>query len=432
MVSTMLSSMYDNLPSSSSNGDQKPLGESFKTIFEGKEALLLKDGAETALKPGFSWHSSENKEESPEWKNLPGNAFMVRTGPDYVKKKMKKPSAPPFYECVAVDTFASPKKISNIGRFFYPKSTKSNKNKETAEIKSNGGENQDVNEDVEEEVFGVPENFILQLQLPDYTPSAWGQAPGDGVGYSLVFHYKLTSTAEKQLREGKLPAAKLLSRFVDACRMCGGPQKNEHPLYLRPKVIMRLLNHEEIGLGFMHRKICENYNAKPFLSRPEHTFHMAEDNSYLEIDVDVHLFGYLQRKTAFSFRDKFCKAIIDIGIVIEGQANNELPEKMLAACQIQRILHKKFCLVSVEGDEEVEGTRKSTLTESARAKTTPPAPTMHAPPPPPTIKDATYSARGVPENTPEEKGAGAEAEPAGQAGKSLSSRMYEQLNRLKW
>ncbi|GAB5355572.1 hypothetical protein AAMO2058_000217000 [Amorphochlora amoebiformis] len=310
--------------------------------------------------------AESEKSKAPAWIGLNGTSFQVRMGPDYAKNKKKAASKESFYECVGIDCLASPRKISNIGRYFYPS--------DGQEKKSTSKKNP------------FPEIFIFALQLPDYAPSMMS-SQGDGAGYTIVFHYKLTEKGRKQIQESKLPAAKVLRKFVKAVRIGGGPQKTEHSMYLRPKVIMRLMNHEELGLGFVHRKLCENFNAKPFLSRPEHTLHLGGGESskhYLEIDVDVHRFKYFQRRCAHSFRDKFCKAEIDIGIVIESHGNQEMPEQMLGACRIERLPHHTFTLVAEEGREEPPTPpSRSPSKRTERPRKEPPPPGSAPPPPPP-------------------------------------------------
>mmetsp|Transcript_34215 Transcript_34215/g.66637 ORF Transcript_34215/g.66637 Transcript_34215/m.66637 type:complete len:428 (-) Transcript_34215:387-1670(-) len=392
--------------------------EEFGVIFEGKKPFELLEGdTKRKLEPGASFVVKDKTR----WLPLDGTTFMVRSGPDYEHNKIKKASKKAFYECVGVDTLGSPQKISNLGRFMNlhlaKKPTQFGKATDTKSSKnmSNGGASKNRNkskksrqrknksnkqkptdndnssdkqteakrgaEEKEEENVDdviVPEHFIFQLQLPDYQPSMLS-SQGDGEGYCLAFHYRLTDEGREQVQGNKNPAARLLKRFLKTLREKGGPQTSDHPLHLRPKVIMRLVNHEELGLGFVHRKICENFNAKPFLSRPEHTMHLPKDNSYFEIDVDVHLFKYFQRRCAHSFRENFAKAVIDIGIVIEGQGDREMPEQMLGGCRVERLIHRTFQLVK----PMKRGTREPVPSPTTPGSAAPAAPGTAPPPPPP-------------------------------------------------
>jgi hypothetical protein len=55
------------------------------------------------------------------------------------------------------------------------------------------------------------------------------------------------------------------------------------------------LNPEQVNMGFALRRLLTEYNAKPVLSRPQHTFH-TDNESYFEVDIDVHQFNYVARK----------------------------------------------------------------------------------------------------------------------------------------
>ncbi len=62
-----------------------------------------------------------------------------------------------------------------------------------------------------------------------------------------------------------------------------------------------LLNPAECSLGFTLKKLLVEYNMKPVLTRPQHRFY-TNNATYLEIDVDVHIFGYVARKGLSSLK----------------------------------------------------------------------------------------------------------------------------------
>eukprot|EP01006_Ploeotia_vitrea_P049675 TRINITY_DN67365_c8_g2_i1.p2 TRINITY_DN67365_c8_g2~~TRINITY_DN67365_c8_g2_i1.p2 ORF type:complete len:107 (-),score=53.27 TRINITY_DN67365_c8_g2_i1:63-383(-) len=77
--------------------------------------------------------------------------------------------------------------------------------------------------------------------------------------------------------------------------------------------------------GFLHR-----YNGKPFLTRPQHRFYHGPD--YFEIDIDVHNFTYIARKSAYTFlQGKLQAMVCDCGLVIEARSEDEMPEQVLGA-----------------------------------------------------------------------------------------------------
>lgn len=307
--------------------------------------------------PGFSFPESGDTR----WHKLNGKTFNVRKGPDYAYKKTKAASKHAFYECFAVDLLASRKKISNISRFFrLPTPDVSGVGAEAtgAEAAAPARAESDLGGDAKAAgapAVGVPDFFMLSIMIPDDAPSLLGSAT-DGNGYTLVFHFRLSAEGRALVEKGgKDPSVGVLVRFLAACAR-GGPQSgSSDPQFDRPKAIFRHNNWENLNLGFAHRKLAESFNSKPFLTRPEHNVYISRGGSCLEIDIDAHRFKYFQRRCAQSFRDLFQKSVIDVGLVIEGRGDHEMPERMLAAVRIAYPLPSQFLLVqSVAADSAIK------------------------------------------------------------------------------
>lgn len=54
-------------------------------------------------------------------------------------------------------------------------------------------------------------------------------------------------------------------------------------------------NIDDIGLGVLTRKIVTDYNMKPVLTRPQHHW-FTDGRTYMECDIDVHIFNQLARR----------------------------------------------------------------------------------------------------------------------------------------
>lgn len=59
--------------------------------------------------------------------------------------------------------------------------------------------------------------------------------------------------------------------------------------------MVNVLNTPDLELGFALRRLMTEYNMKPILTRPQHEF-FTDNLNYFEVDMDVHLFGYVARK----------------------------------------------------------------------------------------------------------------------------------------
>lgn len=59
-----------------------------------------------------------------------------------------------------------------------------------------------------------------------------------------------------------------------------------------------------------------------------------QGSNYVEIDVNIHNFCYLARKGANSLFGDLHKFVIDLGLVVEGRDDDELPEQILGCAQL--------------------------------------------------------------------------------------------------
>jgi hypothetical protein len=111
------------------------------------------------------------------WCTIPAHLFEVRKGPNYRRKKTKAPSAPAFYQAIAMDVYLSDKKINHICR--------------QVKMPDIG----EVDPDID-----IPPMFVVNVQTPDYpTPNpVWGTQVEDGVGYNQVVYFVLTSAARQE------------------------------------------------------------------------------------------------------------------------------------------------------------------------------------------------------------------------------------------
>lgn len=257
------------------------------------------------------------------WCTTDAANFRVRIPPNYKKTKAKGPSEASLFHCAGIDIFYSPNKLNDIGgRIQLPPFNFDEHNPNTpklsaAEMKEMASCN------------GVPSVFIVNFQIPSYTPSVFS-TPGDGPGYSVVYYFVLKPETRKLLEEQSNSAVRLLKRFCEGYKTEG--------LHGRLKAIPQVVNIDELDLGRVINSALRTYNAKPFLTGPKfHTFHEGE--GYLEVDVDIHRFCYPARLLSSQFLPYLPQMVIDVGIVIEGVGDEEQPEQMLGCCRLFKIDH---------------------------------------------------------------------------------------------
>lgn len=253
------------------------------------------------------------------WHKMSGENFNVRIGPNYKKNKLKKPSLDGFFDPISVDTYVSEKKTGKVGdQIKLPKLPLVYEDFKAGQHK-----------DGPLEINGVPTLLIVTWTMPYYSPGVPTPFGGkeDGEGLIVVVKFAMTRKLKEELqsKEELSPATALLKRFC---------QKYEvKEVNARLKLISKLCNPDELNLGSIASKTVEKYNSKPFLTGPRcHT--VSKGNGYLEINCDMHRYGYVFRQGVWAFLDYIPQMCIELGLVIQGDEDHELPERALACVAV--------------------------------------------------------------------------------------------------
>ncbi|KAJ7553489.1 hypothetical protein O6H91_06G099900 [Diphasiastrum complanatum] len=224
------------------------------------------------------------------WSVFSPSTFKLRA-PNFSREKRKEhaPSLSVF-EPVGADVFFSTKKINHVAKF--------------VELPS---------DDMPVDSNKLCNLLVVNVQIPWYPASVFGSA-GDGEGLNLVLYFKLS---EKFKENPPAHLKEMLTKFLDdeVEKVKGLVGDSFLHFRERLKIVARVMNPDELHLTAPEKKLLVTYNEKPVLSRPQHVFYKG--NNYLEIDLDVHRFSFLARKTVESFRERLKLCILDIGLVIQ-------------------------------------------------------------------------------------------------------------------
>lgn len=252
------------------------------------------------------------------WAKGSHSQFQIRSV-GYKQSKAKEPSEAPLYECIGVDIVKSSKLVSGISHT--PVFNRILAEREASDIPYPWLKWKDSKWTSS---LGVPRMIVINAQLPYSSPSLWAPQSADSdPGFSIVSYYAITPVVAEALVKGReFAAIKLLQRLISE----GQSTKDDTAL----KAIGLVENMEEVGFPDM----VAGYNGKPVLVTKSSKFEMVNDGELMEIEFDIRQWSILARKSLHSLKDKFRDTRCQIGMVIEGRTDDELPEQLLGCYRL--------------------------------------------------------------------------------------------------
>eukprot|EP00747_Dinoflagellata_sp_TGD_P182249 gnl/TRDRNA2_/TRDRNA2_36431_c0_seq1.p1 gnl/TRDRNA2_/TRDRNA2_36431_c0~~gnl/TRDRNA2_/TRDRNA2_36431_c0_seq1.p1 ORF type:complete len:395 (+),score=65.28 gnl/TRDRNA2_/TRDRNA2_36431_c0_seq1:88-1272(+) len=166
--------------------------------------------------------------------------------------------------------------------------------------------------------WGVPRVLVVNCQLPYEAGKLIGKHPENDAGCSVTNYFVLSQRASELLSKDRpTPSLNLLRRFVFE----GKSTRESCPF----KAIGRIedLEKHEVPESF------HGYNNKPVLVTKSAKVIKSHGGEVLQIDYDVRTWVVLARKMLKQYRHRAREAELEIGYLIEGRTDDELPEQLL-------------------------------------------------------------------------------------------------------
>ena len=171
----------------------------------------------------------------------------------------------------------------------------------------------------------VPPVFVVQIQIPSEPPPSMFTTVEDGPGWAIVMYFKITDDALSQLRN-PATASNAVKLFAQYCE-----KAPTDPAWSgRFKVICYCSNLDELGVP----SAIASFNAKPVLIRRTGSLHRGD--GYIEKDVHVHKFANAAKSSIHFLSSRCAQMAMQIGFVVEGRDDSELPEVMFGCVAINK------------------------------------------------------------------------------------------------
>ena len=252
--------------------------------------------------------------------------LMIRSNGYMTNGKKKVPSPGTLYNVLCSDIFESQNRYPDMApRVQLPTVT--------------------FDDDDQPKTWRAPDIFVISVSLPTDPPKLT-KATDDGGGYTITIYMGMAQETRNILRritaddydpskepsngdiqKSKINAVKL---FEEWCRRA----PNDSKFMSRFKLVPNAQNLKEIGMPAWITK----YNGKPVLiKRPGQTgfLYQHPELSCIEFDISLHPFPYLAKQAICYMKENFFKKVlVTFGFVIEGRADDELPECLIGLMQL--------------------------------------------------------------------------------------------------
>lgn len=221
--------------------------------------------------------------------------FRLRAS-EYMKTRQKLRTAETFYSCVGVEVLQAPCQLYSCMQGLSLQRAQGS---------------------------ALPKILLVHFLLPFKPGPIYGSHPADDAGCSVVIFFKLKEPVLAS------PALGLLQRFLEADH----PKSEGFAISGCLKVVGLLENLDELNIPAAARPMVRKFNGKPVLVEKE-SRHLHFHGDILEITVDVRGFNPVARQLLCRLRGQLPKSVMQLGILVQGVEDFELPEGFLGVARL--------------------------------------------------------------------------------------------------
>lgn len=250
----------------------------------------------------------ESEADAPYWRDCDASVFLVRNL-CYPQTKEKVPSDYALYDCVGMDMVRDKRRIDcALDRL-------------PSELE--GLPRSPEGSPAWSEAWGVPRVLIIGCQIPYKAGRLLGSHPEDDGGLSVLSYFVLSRRS-----------CELLSRGADSPALCLWRRLVEEGASTKEGVCLKVVGRIEDLEKYEVPESFHRFNNKPVLLTKSSTFHSHRLPEVLEVQYDVRAWVYLARSTLVNYHHRAKEAVIEVGYVVEGKTNDELPEQILGCFKV--------------------------------------------------------------------------------------------------
>jgi len=268
----------------------------------GKEASgRSSEGAPLAYDLGSMGVSARIKAEA-----AAGSSFHVRVGPDYPKNGLKAASADSLFDLISVDLFTTETcavQLSERIRLPEPQPR--------------------------QEGLAVPQVLLVTVGVPQEAPGLLTGSQDKSPTLTAAFTFHLSSAAQADAASASPSAAiRLLARYY--ARATGDSEVKR-----TFKMIGRAANYDSLGLPSWIKR----FNGKPVIIHQSGEVYAGERDGvrFLEENVLVGRWSLWAKQGVHMIMPRYKEIDAEIGFVLQGTEDDELPETMLGAARLPYI-----------------------------------------------------------------------------------------------